>query len=62
MSDVLAAIFDLTPAIEAAGNADPSAGRSVMIAMDQWAGHLPETADRLNPAEQAWARGPAKGV
>jgi hypothetical protein len=62
MTEVLAAVFDLTPAIEAAGNADPSVGRSAMIAMDQWAGHLPETADRLNPAGQARARGPAKGV
>ena len=62
MTDMRAAVFDLTPAIEAAGNADPSVGWSVMIATDQWTGHLPETADRLNPAEQAWARGPAKGV
>jgi hypothetical protein len=62
MTDVLAAVFDLTPAIEAAGNADPSVGWSVMIAMDRWSGHLPETADRLNPAEQARAGGPAKGV
>jgi hypothetical protein len=60
MTDVLAAILDLTPTIRAAGNADPSVGWSVMIAMDQPAGHLPETADRLNPAEQA--HGPAKGV
>jgi hypothetical protein len=58
MMDVLAAIQ--APAIEAAGNADPSAGWSVMIATGQRVGHLPEAADRLNPAWQA--HGPAKGV
>jgi hypothetical protein len=58
MMDVLAAIQALT--IRAAGNADPSVAWSVMIAMDQRAGHLPEAADRLNPAEQT--HGPAKGV
>jgi hypothetical protein len=62
MTDVLAAILDLPPAIEAAGNADPSVGWSVMIAMDRWSGHLPETPDRPNPAEQARAGVPAKGV
>lgn len=60
MTDVRAAIFDLTPAIEAAGNAEPSLGWSVMIAMDRWSRYLPETADRPNPAERAC--GPAKGV
>ena len=58
MTDVLAAIQ--APAIRAAGNADPSIGWPVMIAMDQRAGHLPEAADRPNPAVPA--HGPAKGV
>jgi hypothetical protein len=60
MTEVLAAVFDLAPTIRVAGNADPSIGWSVMIAMDQRVGHLPEAADRLNPALQA--HGPAKGV